>query len=92
MCLTTSAKGLYHNLRDWRFEYCGDFKIMEQDRTKALEAFQQLADNSLYEKLLNWDFELYGGFRITKDDYENVLSALKAIGDKEDAVRLQMAV
>lgn len=91
MCLTTSAKGLYHNLRDWRFEYCGDFKIMEQDRDKALEAFQLLTDKTLYEKLLNWNFNLCGGFRITKDDYEDVMSALKAVGNKEEAARLELA-
>ena len=93
MYLTTSARGLYHNLKDWRFEYCGDFKLMEQDKTKALEAFQRLADDNLYKRLLNWKFDLYGGFRITKEDYANALSAFKQLGDEEYKTKtIQVAV
>jgi len=76
MCILTSAKGLYHNMKDWNLNYCGSFKLMEQDKKTALQAFKDYGAKSLYDKLINWDFN-FGSFKIEKTDFAEALSAVK---------------
>ena len=87
MCLNTTGRGLYHNLKDWNYKFCGDFKVMEQDRESALRAFYLLDNKDLYNKLVNWNFDINGGFRIKECDHEQALMAFKKLGDKEESLR-----
>lgn len=91
MCIMTSGKGLYHNMKDWNFSFCSDYKIMEQDAKKAMEAFQSFGCMSLFNRLKNWDFSL-GAFKISKEEYPEALSAIKQLADQEETNRLAMAM
>lgn len=78
MFVSTSPKGLYHNMKDWDFEHCGDFKIMEQDYKTALKAFKLYGNSDLFHKIENWDFS-HGSFKITQDDYEEALACIQIL-------------
>ena len=86
MCLSTSGKGIYHNMQNWKFDYLGDFKIMEQDSPSALLAFEKFGPERLYNKLKDWNFDK-GSFSITKDDYEDALSAMRQLAEFEEKNR-----
>ena len=87
----TSGKGLYHNMKNWKFEYLGDFKIMEQDSKAALEAFRRFGSEDLFNKLSKWDYNL-GTFKINKQDYGAALSAVKQLAELEESNRKLMTM
>lgn len=78
MFISTSPEGLYHNMKDWNFEHCGDFKIMEQDYDVALEALKKCDSPELFHKLNNWDFS-QGAFKITKNDFKEILKCVQML-------------
>lgn len=78
MCIATTPKGLWHNFKTWNFEFCGDFKLMEQDASAALAVFKHAGINDLYDKLSKWDFAI-GSFKISKADYSRVAEGIKSL-------------
>lgn len=86
MFLSTSADGLYHNMKDWNFEHCGDFKLMEQDYDAAIKAIKLYGSSELFYKLENWDFSC-GSFKIPEEDYEETLKCIQILIEETNKKR-----
>ena len=83
MCVRTSARGLLHNLNNWKYDICGDYKIMEQDYETAKEAFSLYGLEDLFYRLDAHMKTNNGGFHITKDEHDDVVAALKNLDEVE---------